>query len=224
MDVTTTYGTTPTTATQTANDTVANPDGILDKDDFMMLLLTELKYQDPTDPMDTEKMLTQTSQLATLEASDNTNKALENLSRALEASSQFNTIAAIGKMGRLGEEGVLLGEEGEPAFSLYFGREVATGAITIKDRDGNVVRTLDIHDMPAGTHTFTWDGTDGRGDRLSPGLYRIEAAYTDPAGERFVSRYGSYPIESVRFSGGEAELKMGGHYVPISQVAEIYEG
>ncbi|HUH42926.1 MAG TPA: flagellar hook capping FlgD N-terminal domain-containing protein, partial [Sulfurimonas sp.] len=49
---------------------------ILGKDDFMKLLLVELQYQDPTEPMDTEKILTQTSQLAPLEASENTNKAL----------------------------------------------------------------------------------------------------------------------------------------------------
>jgi flagellar basal-body rod modification protein FlgD len=42
---------------------------ILSKDDFMTLLLVELQHQDPTEPMDSEKILSQTSQLATLELS-----------------------------------------------------------------------------------------------------------------------------------------------------------
>ena len=54
-----------------------NPHAQLDKDAFMKLLLTELQYQDPTSPMDSEKMLTQTSQLATLETQENTNQMMK---------------------------------------------------------------------------------------------------------------------------------------------------
>ena len=60
-----------------------NPNGILGKDDFLNLLLVELQNQDPTDPMDSDKILSQTSELASLEASTNTNKALEDLTAAL---------------------------------------------------------------------------------------------------------------------------------------------
>ena len=55
----------------------------LGKDDFMKLLLVELQHQDPTEPMDSEKILTQTSQLAGLESSENTNKALATLTAGL---------------------------------------------------------------------------------------------------------------------------------------------
>ena len=47
----------------------------LQKDDFLKLLLVELQHQDPTEPMDSEKILSQTSQLATLESAQNTNDA-----------------------------------------------------------------------------------------------------------------------------------------------------
>ena len=70
---------------------------ILGKDDFMTLLLVELQHQDPTEPMDSEKILSQTSQLATLEASENTNKALADLATSLGASQNFSSISAIGK-------------------------------------------------------------------------------------------------------------------------------
>ena len=68
-------------ATATTSSTTVNPNGVLGKDDFLKLLLLELKYQDPTSPMDSEKILSQTSQLAGLEASENTNKALDNTCR-----------------------------------------------------------------------------------------------------------------------------------------------
>ena len=62
----------------------ANPQGELGKDEFLKLLLVELEHQDPTAPVETDKILSQTSQLASLEASTNTNKELQNLSGALQ--------------------------------------------------------------------------------------------------------------------------------------------
>jgi len=221
MDVTSTYNTTGTT-NNTTSSIATNPDSVLEKDDFLKLLLVELQYQDPTSPTDTEKILTQTSQLATLEASDNTNKALENLSKTLANSSQFSSISAIGKMGSLGTNTILLDESNEPQFELYFPQDVSSGTITIKDLNGNIVRTFDITDLSAGVNPFSWDGTDDAGNRLKSGSYSIEASYTSPDGSSGTTAFGVYPIESVRFDQNKAYLKMGSSYIPLEKVVEIY--
>lgn len=221
MDVTSTYNTTGTT-NNTTSSIATNPDSVLGKDDFLKLLLVELQYQDPTSPTDTEKILTQTSQLATLETSDNTNKALENLSKTLANSSQFSSISAIGKMGSLGTNTILLDESNEPQFELYFPQDVSSGTITIKDLNGNIVRTFDITDLPAGVNPFSWDGTDDAGNRLKSGSYSIEASYTSPDGSSGTTAFGVYPIESVRFDQNKAYLKMGSSYIPLEKVVEIY--
>ena len=85
-------------STTTAQTSTVNPNSVLGKDDFLKLLLLELKYQDPTAPMDSEKILSQTSQLAALEASENTNKALSDLAASLTSSLQYSGISAIGKI------------------------------------------------------------------------------------------------------------------------------
>jgi len=206
----------------TSKDVAENPDSVLGKDDFMKLLLIELQYQDPTEPTDTEKILTQTSQLATLESADNTNKTLEELSKTLSSSTQLSAISAIGKMGSLGTNSILLDESNEPLFEIYFPKDVSSGAITIKDSSGNVVRTFDIANLPSGVNPFSWDGTDEAGNRLSVGSYSIEASYTSADGSSGTTAYGVYPIESVRFEQGEAKLKLGSSYVPLKDVAEIY--
>jgi len=222
MDVTSsTYNTTSSIGT-TTSDIATNPDSVLGKDDFLKLLLIELQYQDPTDPTDTEKILTQTSQLATLEASDNTNKALEELSNTLSYTSQLSTVSAIGKMGSLGTNSILLEENSKASFEIYYPDSVANGNITIKDKYDNIVRQFKISDLSKGIHTFTWDGTDDNGEKLDPGSYSITSSFTTPTGERKETAYGSYPIESVRFTDGKANLKLGSTYFPLDQVVEIY--
>ena len=200
-----------------------NPNGILGKDDFLQLLLTELKYQDPTEPMDSEKILSQTSQLATLEASENTNKALEGLARSLGNNIQFSTIGAIGKMADLGSDKIALDEGSDVNFDMYFPTDVSSGTIDITDKNGNVVQSIPLEASSEGVFNFTWDGNDSLGNRADEGFYSITASYTDSAGNAQATRIGAYPIESVRFDGGETLVKLGGAYVPFENIKEVYE-
>ena len=71
-----------------------NPKSVLGKDDFMKLLLAELQHQDPTSPMDSDKILNQTAQLAQLESQEKTNTALEKLAASFSNSKNFSAVSA----------------------------------------------------------------------------------------------------------------------------------
>lgn len=213
---TTTYTDYGATAAATAEDKTA-----LGKDDFLKLLLIELQYQDPTEPMDSEKILTQTSQLANLEASENTNKALENLAASLTSNMQFSTIAAIGKLADTGSNAVVLEENGSATFDLYFPEAVQYGNVQILDVNGNVVDTIALKGSESGVQTLTWDGHTASGEQADAGYYYITADYTDPGGDTHTSRVGTYPIESVLFEEGETLVKLGSTYVPFDSIKEI---
>lgn len=207
----------PVTSTAAADKTK------LGKDDFMTLLLVELQHQDPTEPMDSEKILTQTSQLAGLEASENTNKALEDLAASLSSTQQFSTIAAIGKTADLGSNAIVLEEEGSTStFEVYFPSDIEQGSVQVLDSSGNIVQTLDVGTNPSGVYQFDWDGLDSGGNIADSGVYYITASYTDPAGTALETRLGAYPIESVRFEGGQTLVKVGSSYVPLENIVEVY--
>ena len=200
-----------------------NPNGILGKDDFLKLLLVELQYQDPTEPMDSEKILAQTSQLATLESSENTNKALESLSASLLSSSQFSTVSAIGKIADTGSNGIVFEQGQNPSFEIYFPEAIASGNVEVKDSDGNVVKTIPISPNEKGVYSFDWNGIADTGSAADSGVYYIEASYANPQGETLKTRAGAYPIESVRFEDGQSLLKLGSSYVPFDSIVEIYQ-
>ncbi len=211
-------------STQSTGDSVAtNPKSILGKDDFMKLLLTELKYQDPTDPMDSDKILSQTSELATLESADNTNKALEKLTSQLSASANLETVASIGKMGSLGTDKITLSKDKSSTFEIYFAHDIQTGKVDIKNSNGDIVKTFNLQPQKGGVLSFEWDGTDNSGVKMPEGSYSVSADYSDGSTGSFSTAYGVYPIESVRFDEGEALLKLGSNYYPLSQIKEIYQ-
>ncbi len=205
------------TTTQTTEDKTS-----LSNDDFMTLLLVELQNQDPTDPTDTESILTQTSQLATLESSDNTNAALEDLSASLAASSDFGAISAIGKTADLGSNAISYTEGEDATFDLYFPSDVASGNVEILDSNGNILKTIAADTGDAGVYTYSWDGTDTAGNEVDEGIYYVTASYTDAAGEDLTTRLGTYPIESIKFDNGETYAKVASGYVALEDISEIY--
>jgi len=206
-------------ATTTGN---TNPKGVLGKDDFMKLLLVQLQYQDPTEPMDSEKILTQTSQLASLESAENTKTALEELSASLGNAQQFSTIAAIGKTADLGSDAVAHDEGSSTTFEVYFPNDVEQGSVVITDADGKTIKTLDVGTNPAGVYQFTWDGTDNNEAQAESAIYHVNATYSDGNGNSLQTRLGAYPIESVRFDNGSTLVKVGSNYVPLENIVEVY--
>lgn len=212
-------------ATSTAGaTTISNPKGVLDKDSFMKLLLVELQHQDPTDPMDSDKILTQTSQLATLESASNTNKALEELATQLGASRDFAAVSVIGKMASLGSNAVNL-EKGKTAkFEVYFQEEIKTGTLTITDKDNKVIKTVSLADQAGkkGVLAFEWDGMDDNNAAVASGYYSIKADYIDSTNGAQSTQFGIYPVESVRYENGSPLIKLGSSYVPMDYIVEFF--
>lgn len=211
-----------TSSTTTAGDLGYNPGSKLDKDAFLKLLLVELQYQDPTDPMDSDKMLTQTSQLATLEMQENTNKVMEKLASQMSNSMNMYAISAIGKMASIGFNAISLDETNGAKFEVYFEKEIHSGQLFIKDKNGDLVRTVDLEAGQKGVLAFEWDGTNNQGEMMSAGYYSVTAEYLDTDLEQRTTQFGIYPVESVRIDEGEALIKLGSSYVPLEYVREFF--
>ena len=202
--------------------TTTKDKSVLGKDDFMTLLLVELQNQDPTEPMDSEKILTQTSQLATLEATDKTNAALEELAAAMSSTQQFSMVSAIGKTADVGSNAITLDKGKSSSFEVYFPDDINKGSVEILDKNGNIIKSLDVGTNDKGVYKFTWDGTDSGNNALDSGIYYVTASYTNPDGDALKTRMGAYPIESVKFDSGKTYVKLGSSYVSLENVKEVY--
>jgi len=215
-----------TTETKTApsNDKIFNPKSQLDKDAFLKLFIKELEMQDPTDPMDTDKMLEQTSYLTTLEMNNNMQQTLNKLASQLYQTQNLNTISAIGKMADTGERYInVTDDDNSKSFELYFGDDISSGNVIIKDKNGNIIRKFPLEAHTKGIISFDWDLKDDNGQRVKSDTYEITAKYTSPDGKTHKTALGAYPIESIKFENGEAYAKLGSSYTPFSKIKEIYQ-
>lgn len=81
----------------------------LTNDDFLQLMITELKLQDPTKPMDSQQMLATQMQMSTINTNQETIKAMQALTSAFSQSSLSNAANVIGKNiedGNINESGI----------------------------------------------------------------------------------------------------------------------
>lgn len=88
--------------------TSVSTDG-LTNEDFLKLMIQELKLQDPTKPMDSQKMLSNQMQMSTISTNQETIKAMQELQKAFSQSALSSAANIIGKNiedGNIGEDGV----------------------------------------------------------------------------------------------------------------------
>ena len=221
MDVTSTTQVTRTTG----SDFVYNPDSQLTSDDFLKLFMTQLQYQDPTAPMETKDMLEQTSQLTQLQTNQDLKNSLDKLMKQMSASTQDSAVSMIGKMANTGANGFAITDaahlQSDIPFDLYFNDDYLNATINIKDKNGNVVKSFDMENGQKGLASFTWDGKDDNGNPVADGEYYVTADYTTTNHESKTTMLGVYPIESVRFDDGKAELKVDNKYIPLDSIKEV---
>ncbi|EAJ3361793.1 flagellar basal body rod modification protein [Campylobacter coli] len=230
---TTSTSTTSDTSSTSSSGLVSNPNATLDKDAFLKLLLIELQHQDPTDPMDSDKMLTQTSQLSALEMQQNTNTTMQKmvetmqlLSNSFSTSMSTSAIGAIGKMATVSDNKIkLTGSDEIIALKMYLPEDSDENGVTLEVYDSNNKLVFSEksgeQSISQGLFTMEWPGRNNDGVYAGDGEYTVKMVYNNKNGEKITANYGTYPIEGVVFKNGVAHAKMAGKEVPFDAISEI---
>ncbi len=152
-----------------------------DMNTFLTLLTTQLKYQDPLDPMDTAEFTNQLVQYSSVEQAIQTNEKLNNLLTLTVSNLGAQAISYIGKTAQvLGDVMPLNGGKAKATYTLS--KDVVSTTITVKDMNGKVVYT-ETGLTTAGTHDFVWNGKDMDGNQLEDGAYQIVVSPKVASGE-----------------------------------------
>ena len=130
----------------------------LGKDDFLKLLITQLKNQDPLNPLDQNQFLAQTAQFTSLENLQNISTQLTDIKSLTAGSSFAQSAALIGKTVRTSGRDFTLNSDGA-VLPFTLDRAAAVN-LDILDSSGIVVRHVTSNSLDAGTQAVSWDGRD----------------------------------------------------------------
>jgi flagellar basal-body rod modification protein FlgD len=147
------------------------------QDRFMTLLVTQMKNQDPLNPLDNAQVTSQLAQLSTVTGIDKLNTTLASLKTDFQANQSLQAANMIG-------HGVLVPgtsmqlTEGKAWFGLDITEPADKVQINIKDATGKVVRGISLGAQEIGTVPLQWDGKTDGGAVAADGKYTFDITAT----------------------------------------------
>ncbi|GIZ52665.1 flagellar hook assembly protein FlgD [Noviherbaspirillum aridicola] len=143
------------------------------QDRFMTLLITQMKNQDPLNPLDNAQVTSQMAQLSTVTGIDKLNTTLQALQASYQTSQALQATDMIGH-GVLAPGSTIGLTDGQAILGADLPEAADSVRVTIMNSSGVPVRTLDLGAQKAGTLPITWDGKNDAGTQLANGSYTFE--------------------------------------------------
>ena len=207
-----------------ANAGNTGPKKSLGQEDFLALLTTQLRFQDPLKPVDNQEFIGQMAQFSSLDSLQNLQKGFEALSTALTSNQALQASSMVGRSVLVPSDEGYLPSDGMISGNAELSSNVDRVTIEIHDEAGQLVANYDLGGQPQGPLNFNWDGSANDGTKLPPGNYKIAvfstvATKTEQLPTNVRARVSSVNMSS---SNGEIILNLQGlGSVPLSQVKEI---
>ncbi|MGE5805386.1 MAG: flagellar hook assembly protein FlgD [Ignavibacteria bacterium] len=199
---------------------------ILGKDDFMHLMIAQLRNQDPLSPMDGTQFASQLAQFSSLEQLSNLNEAVNQSIEAnfflTQSINNTMTAALIGKKVKISGNSIQNTGQDKIEFGYNLPANAASVKINIYNENKVLIKTITNPKIISGENKLNWDFTDNEGNRVPEGKYEINVEAVDNTGESInVNQYIFGLIDGVRFTESGTKLLSGNAEYMLSDILEI---
>ena len=191
------------------------------QDRFLTLLVTQMKNQDPLNPMDNAQVTTQLAQISTVTSVDQMNQTMKAVLDQIKGLESLQATGMDGKDVLVTSEQLQLGANGAGgAFELVDAAD--TVAITVKNAAGATVKEIQLARQTAGTHPFEWDGITANGARAVDGLYSVTVNATASGKAVAATTLARAHVHGIVRGGDTVQVDLGllGRR-PLNEVKEI---
>lgn len=188
-------------------------------DTFLQILTTQLRNQNPLEPLDTNQFTQQLVQFTGVEQQLKTNEFLEAMMRATQNATNSEAVGYVGKVVTAsGNKSELVNGAAQWHFAVD---KAATITATVRDMDGNVVYTKQGQ-VAQGESVFRWDGIGNDGRARPDGPYSVTIDARDTNGKLVgVATEMTGEVTGVDFTGSEPVLLVGSARVNLSSVMSV---
>ncbi len=212
----------------TTTSTPSTPSASMGKDDFLKMLVMQLRYQDPMNPLNGTEFAAQLAQFSSVEQLTNINDQLKaSLAADSSMTASINNALAttfIGKGVRATTDTFQYGGSGDVKIGYTLPQQASAVTVKVYDGQGNLVRTMANTAGSSGDNVLTWDGKDDSGLTLGTGTYKFTVEAKDAQGADIQSSpFIEGTVSGVRFKSSGTVFVIDGVEVSIANVLEIMQ-
>lgn len=187
---------------------------------FLTLLTTQLQNQDPTSPEDTNTLTQQLVSMSGVEQQIQTNQGISNIYNIMSANQNSSALNYMGKYVEYTGNSLSL-QNSTASLSINYPTAAANATLTVYDSNNKLVSSTDVSGT-AGTHNYSWNGTDSNGNKLADGTYTFKVTAKDANGLTVTPTVlVAGQVTGVDTSGSTAALEVGSLKVPLSSVSAV---
>ncbi|HJV54202.1 MAG TPA: flagellar hook assembly protein FlgD [Noviherbaspirillum sp.] len=147
------------------------------QDRFLKLLVTQMKNQDPMNPLDNAQVTSQFAQLSTVTGINKLNDAMTSMMAGYQAGQTLQAVGMIGH-GVLSSGSRVDLVKGSGLLGVDLAEPAEKVSVSIRDAAGKEVRKLELGAQKAGSQPVAWDGKAEDGSALEDGHYTFEVTAT----------------------------------------------
>jgi flagellar basal-body rod modification protein FlgD len=212
----------------TSQQATTSQKGILGKDDFLKMLVTQLRHQDPMNPMDGSEFAAQLAQFSSLEQLSNINTNLQDSMAVNQLLTQAisNTMSAslIGKEVRASASSFAYAGGKDVKIGYTLPQTAKSVVVKVFDQNNQQIRTI-TGGTAKGDQSVTWDGKDANGNNVMAGTYRFTVEAVDEKNGTLQTTQFIYgTVTAVRYKSTGAVFVIDGAEVPLADILEILKG
>lgn len=217
--------TTSSSASQVAPISNAAQD-IMGKDDFLQLLVTQLRHQDPMSPMENMDFIAQLAQFSSLEQMQNMNSTLnDSIDTDMTMAQSINNSMVTGLIGKevqVQTDQVSLNSKGEVNLGFYTDDSAVKASLSVYDENGTLVYNKDINELKSGPNSITWDGKNNKGEFAGKGTYKFQVELLDAnAQSTSAFTYLKGNVAAIRYFSDGALIEVNGQMFNVGNVLEV---
>ncbi len=208
------------------NDGLSNvAQNVLGKDDFLQLLVTQLRYQDPLSPIQNGEFIAQLAQFSSLEGIQSMNDKLgvsinTDLLMAQSISNSMIT-SLIGKEVQIQTDQFKMAD-GEVSLGFMADTTAVSARVEIFDETGALVFSENVAGVEAGNNSFVWDGTSVTGEKISSGNFRVEVELLDGNDQSSTAlTYLQGEVSAIKYVSDGALIEVNGELHNVGDVLEV---
>ena len=200
----------PMAANKPKDATTTDTSAAAQTQNFLNLLIAQIKNQDPMSPMDASTMTAQMSQLNMVDSMSKMNASMTAMMTQMQSANFLSQASLIGHSPAVAGGDIKYSGSGNVDLAINASAPLQSVIATLTDSNGNLVESVNLGAVPAGMTNFTWAGTDQSGLQMAAGKYTLTLAGKDAAGAtNNPSPFVGSPVTSVsKDSSGNPVLNL----------------